>query len=242
MGIKEKESMKVEIWSDIACPWCYIGRRRLESALAQFEHRDQVEIIWRSYQLDPSAPREYPGSINDMLVRNMHISPQRAEAMHAQMTTLAAAEGLEYRFDLVRPGNSFDAHRLIHLAAQHGLQGEMKERLQQAYFTDGLSFSDPDTLVQLAVDVGLDADEARQMLEAETYSADVRADIRRAQMLGIGGVPFFLFDEKFAVSGAQPAELFTTALERAWAESHPVIELVGSNPDAGVCDDESCTV
>src|ERR1700755_1445815 len=144
--------MKIEIWSDIACPWCYIGRRRLETALAQFEHADEVEVIWRSYQLDPSAPREYAGSINDMLVEKMHINKQRAEAMHAQVTMLAAAEGLEYRFDRVRPGNSFDAHRLIHLAAHHNLQSEMKERLQKAYFTDGLSFSDPDTLVELATD------------------------------------------------------------------------------------------
>ncbi len=234
--------MKIEIWSDIACPWCYIGRRRLESALTQFEHSDQVEVIWRSYQLDPSAPREYPGTINEMLAEKKGIDPRRAEAMHAQVTALAAEEGLDYRFDQVRPGNSFDAHRLIHLAAQHGLQSEMKERLQKAYFTDGLSFSDPDTLVQLAAEVGLDADEARKVLAADSYTAEVRADIRKAQMLGISGVPFFVFDEKYAVSGAQPSTLFLTALERTWAESHPIVELIGADQDAGVCDDESCTV
>jgi predicted DsbA family dithiol-disulfide isomerase len=232
--------MKIEIWSDIACPWCYIGRRRLENALAQFEHRDQVEVIWRSFQLDPSAPREYDGSINQMLAELKGIDTHRAEAMHAHVTALAAQEGLDYRFDSVRPGNSFDAHRLIHLAARHGLQSEMKERVQKAYFTDGLSYSDPDTLVRLAVEVGLDADEVRQMLAGSDHAADVRADIRRAQMIGISGVPFFLFDEKFAVSGAQPAELFTTALERAWAESHPVVQLMGASDDAGVCTDETC--
>lgn len=232
--------MKIEIWSDIACPWCYIGRRRLESALAQFDHRDQVEVIWRSFQLDPSAPREYNGSINQMLSEMKGIDLRRAEAMHAHVTALAAQEGLDYRFDLVRPGNSFDAHRLIHLAAHHGLQSEMKERIQKAYFTDGLSFSDPDTLVQLAVEVGLDAHEVRQMLARNDYADDVRADIRRAQMIGISGVPFFLFDEKYAISGAQPAELFTTALERAWADSHPVMQLMGADADAGVCTDESC--
>jgi predicted DsbA family dithiol-disulfide isomerase len=139
--------------------------------------------------------------------------------MHAHVTALAAQEGLDYRFDRVRPGNSFDAHRLLHLAAHHDLQSEMKERLQKAYFTDGLVYSDPDTLAQLAVEVGLDADETRQMLETDAYAAGVRADVQRAQMLGINGVPFFLFGEKYAVSGAQPAELFLTALERAWADT-----------------------
>jgi predicted DsbA family dithiol-disulfide isomerase len=206
--------MKIEIWSDIACPWCYIGRRRFEKALNQFEHRDQVEIVWRSFQLDPNAPREYKGTINDMLVEKKGIDHRRAEALHAQLTALAAQEGLVYHFDRVRPGNSFDAHRLLHLAAHHHLQSEMKERLQKAYFTEGLSYSDPDTLVRLGVEVGLDADETRKMLETDAYSADVRADSRRAQMLGISGVPFFLFDEKYAISGAQPVELFLTTLER----------------------------
>ncbi|HVU14373.1 MAG TPA: DsbA family oxidoreductase [Phototrophicaceae bacterium] len=234
--------MKIEIWSDIACPWCYIGRRRLEHALEQFDHADQVEVIWRSFQLDPTAPREYKGSINDMLAETKGIDRGRAEAMHAHVTALAAQEGLDYRFDRVRPGNSFDAHRLLHLAAQHGLQSEMKERLQKAYFTDGLSFSDPDTLVQLASEIGLDADEARQALTTDAYAAAVRADIRRAQMLGIHGVPFFLFDEKYAVSGAQPTELFLTALERTWGESHPLIEVMGVETDEGVCDDENCVI
>lgn len=233
--------MKVEIWSDIACPWCYIGRRRFETALNQFEHRDQVEIVWRSFQLDPSAPREYAGSINEMLAEKKGIDIQRAEAMHAHVTELAADEGLEYRFDRVRPGNSFDAHRLLHLAAHHNLQSEMKERLQKAYFTDGLPFGDPDTLVQLAVEVGLDADEARKAMESDAYATEVHADARRARMIGVQGVPFFLFDEKYAVSGAQPPDLFTTALERTWADSHPVVQLVGDG-DAGLCDDDSCAV
>ena len=234
--------MKVEIWSDIACPWCYIGRRRFESAVSEFGHADQVEVVWRSYQLDPNSPREYKGTINEMLVEKMGIDPRRAAAMHDQMTALAAAEGLDYHFESVRPGNSFDAHRILHLAAHHGLQSEMKERLQRAYFTEGLSFSDPDTLVQLGVEVGLDADEIRKALDSDAYSTDVRADIRRARTIGIQGVPFFLFDEKYAVSGAQPAELFLTALERTWADSHPVVEIVGTSQDAGVCDDESCAI
>jgi predicted DsbA family dithiol-disulfide isomerase len=162
-------SIKVEIWSDIACPWCYIGRRRFEHALNQFGQPDAVEIVWRSFQLDPTAPREYPGTINDMLSESKGISRQQAEMMHEHVTQLAAQEGLDYRFDRVRPGNSFDAHRLLHLAAQHNRQSEMKERLQQAYFTEGLPFGDPETLVQLASEVGLDADEARAAMNSDAY-------------------------------------------------------------------------
>lgn len=214
--------MRVEIWSDITCPWCYIGRRRFERALERFPNRDEVEVIWRSFQLDPGAPSVYPGSSHEMLMQRYGISRERAQAMHAQVTNLAAAEGLEYNFDLVRPVNTHDAHRLIHLAAVHGRQGELKERLQKAYFTEGLILSDVDTLVRLAAETGLDADEARIALESSAFSDSVQADIRRAQMLGISGVPFFLFDETYGVSGAQPAEAFLNVLDRVWAESHPV--------------------
>jgi predicted DsbA family dithiol-disulfide isomerase len=234
--------MKIEIWSDIACPWCYIGRRRLEHALEKFEHRDHVEIVWRSFQLDPNAPRQYPGTVNDMLARKYGLSLPEAEARHAQITALAAAEGLDYHFERARPGNSFDAHRLVHLAAHHGLQGEMKERLQKAYFTDGLSFSDHDTLVQLAVEVGLDAEDTRRMLASDAYAAEVRTDIWQAQDIGIQGVPFFVFDDKYAVSGAQRCELFLSALERAWADSHPVLQMMTDTQEAPTCDDDTCAV
>jgi predicted DsbA family dithiol-disulfide isomerase len=221
--------MKVEIWSDIACPWCYIGRRRFEKALQQFEHRDQVEVLWRSFQLDPEAPKQYPESEEELLMQRYRISKEKVVAMHARVTALATQEGLDYHFDLVHPVNSFDAHRLIHLAGQHGLQGEMKERLQKAYFTEGRVVSDGETLVQLAVEVGLDADETRRMLETQADAAEVRADERRARVLGIDGVPFFLFDEKIAVSGAQPSEVFMTALQRAWTEIQPTVAVDGSD-------------
>ena len=214
--------MKVEIWSDIACPWCYIGRRRFENALNTFEHRDQVEVIWRSYQLDPSAPRDYAGNVNDMLSQRYGMSRQKAEATHARVTALAAIEGLDYHMDLAHPVNSLDAHRLIHLAAQHQLQSEMKERMQKAYFTDGMVISDLETLVQLAVDVGLDADETRQMLASKAFTAEVHEDVERGQAFGCNGVPYFVFDEKYAVSGAQPSELFSTALNNVSAKSHQV--------------------
>lgn len=234
--------MKVEIWSDIACPWCYIGRRRFEKALNQFEYRDQVEVIWRSHQLDPNAPRNYDGSVNDLVMQRYGMSLKQVEASHAQITALAHAEGLDYHLDKAHPVNSFDAHRLIHLAAHHHLQSEMKERLQKAYFTDGHVISDHETLVQLAVEVGLDAAETRQVLVDGSYGAEVRADGRRAQMLGSNGVPFFLFDEKYAVEGAQPTELFLTALERTWAETRPIKKLMEVEQGAGVCKDESCAI
>jgi predicted DsbA family dithiol-disulfide isomerase len=214
--------MKVEIWSDIVCPWCYIGRRRFEKALHQFAHHDRVEVIWRSFQLDPNAPRDFAGNVNDLLVQRYRMSREKAESTHAQVTALAALEGLDYHMDHAHPVNSLDAHRLIHLAAKHNLQSEMKERLQKAYFTDGLVISDPDVLVKLAVDVGLEADETRQMLGSERFAAAVRADSERAQALGCNGVPFFVFDEKYAISGAQPVELFLTGLEHAWTDSHPL--------------------
>ena len=211
--------MKVEIWSDIACPWCYIGRRRFEKALDQFAHHAEVEVIWRIYQLDPNAPLDYAGSVNDLLVQRYGMSGEKAELTHIRVTDLAAQEGLDYHLENAHPVNSLDAHRLIHLAAHHQLQGEMKERLQKAYFTEGMVVSDPDTLVQLALEVGLDPDETRQMLASSDYTAAVQADILRGQAFGCDGVPYFIFDEKYAVSGAQPVKLFLSAFERAWAES-----------------------
>ncbi len=212
--------MKVEIWSDIACPWCYIGRRRFETALAQLEHRAEVEVIWRSFQLDPNAPVDYTGTVNDMLSQRYGISQTQAEAMNARVTALAAEEGLDFHMERTHPVNSLNAHRLLHLAAAHHVQGEMKERLQRAYFTEGLFISDHETLVRLAGEVGLDPEEARRMLAGDAYADAVRADIRRAQAMGCNGVPFFVFDQKYGVSGAQPAATFVMALERTWADSH----------------------
>jgi predicted DsbA family dithiol-disulfide isomerase len=210
--------MKVEIWSDIVCPWCYIGRRRFEKALNQFEHRDQVEVIWRSYQLDPDAPHDYPGSVDDMLMQRYGMSREQAHSANDRVIRLAAAEGLEYHLDRAHPVNSFDAHRLIHLANSHNLQGEMKERLQKAYFTEGAVISDHETLVRLAEEVGLDANETRIMLESDSFVTAVQEEIEKARELGIDGVPFFFFDEITSIYGAQPVEVFTATLENTWAD------------------------
>src|ERR1019366_5512117 len=194
-------SLKVEIWSDVVCPWCYIGKRRFETALAGFAHRDDVEVVWRSFELDPNAPRTQPGTqpgtLNDMLARKYGTTPTQAAAMNAKVTVEAAGEGLEYHLDQARPGNTFDAHRLLHLAADRGLQGALKERLMKAYFTEGLAVGDKDALVPIAVEVGLNEDEVRAVLTGDAYAGAARADEQRAAAFGIRGVPFVIIDEKY---------------------------------------------
>lgn len=234
--------MKIEIWSDVVCPWCYIGKRRFESALADFPHRKDVEVIYRSFQLDPTTPSAVGASATDMLAKKYRISRERAEAMNARVSGLAAQEGLEYHLETARHANTFDAHRLIHFAASHGRQSEMKERLLRAYFTESADIGETETLTRLAGEVGLDAGAARAALESEDYAGDVRADERRAQMLGITGVPFFVIDEKYGVSGAQPAEVFAQALQEIWTESHPLIRAGEQSPDVGVCEGDICEV
>ena len=214
--------MKVEIWSDVVCPWCYIGKRRFERALAGFEHRDEVEVTWRSFELDPTAPRIREGDTAENLARKYGISREEAAANHDRIARLGAEEGLDYRFDIARGGNTFDAHRLVHLAAEHGLQAEAKERLMAAYFSEGEAIGDPDTLVRLAADLGLDPDEARGVLEGDAYATAVRADERDAAQLGVTGVPFFVLDRRYGISGAQPAEMIGEALQHAWRESEAV--------------------
>ncbi|HKV85576.1 MAG TPA: DsbA family protein [Ktedonobacterales bacterium] len=218
--------MHVEIWSDVVCPWCYIGKRRFETALAQFPHRDEVEVTYRSFQLDPDAPSHSEGTITEALASKYGVSRAQAEAMNSRVSGIAAQEGLDYHLETARRANTFTAHRLIHFAGARGRQHEMKERLLRAYFTESADIGDIETLVRLAVEIGLEAEEVREALAGDAYADAVRADERRARMLGITGVPFFVIDEKYGVSGAQPAELFMDALTQAWAESHTNFVLV----------------
>jgi predicted DsbA family dithiol-disulfide isomerase len=207
--------LTVEIWSDVVCPWCYIGKRRFEAALAEFPH--EVETVWRSFELDPGAPATREHSASEHLAAKYGMSLEQAQASHAQMTALAAREGLEYHFETARGGNSFDAHRLIHFAAAHGKQAEAQERVMRAYFTEGVAIGDREELVRLAADLGLDPDEARSVLDSDAYADAVREDERLAQRIGIDGVPFFVLDRRYGVSGAQPAEILVQALEHACA-------------------------
>jgi predicted DsbA family dithiol-disulfide isomerase len=208
--------VKVEIWSDVVCPWCYIGKRRFEAALRDFPH--PVEVTWKSFQLDPRATSAPAGGHAEHLAEKYGRSLEQAQQMVDSVTAAAAAEGLAYRLDIARSGNTFDAHRLLHLAKAAGVQDALKERLDRAYFTEGEPVDDPATLARLAVEVGLEADEVADVLATDRYADDVRADIDEAHALGISGVPFFVLDRRYGVSGAQPAELLRQALEQAHTE------------------------
>jgi len=230
--------MDVEIWSDIACPWCYIGKRRFEAALERFEHRDQVRVTWRSFELDPSAPREREGERAAILAAKYGVTLEQARQMEAHVAGIAAGEGLGFRPDIVRSGSTFDGHRLIHLAAEHGLQDAMKERLLAAHHCEGLLVSDHDTLVAQAEAVGLDPQEARAVLGSDRFADAVRADEAVAAKLGIRGVPFFVVDRRIGALGAQDPDVLLAMLRRGWEARSP-LTVVGDGEACGV-DGEGC--
>jgi predicted DsbA family dithiol-disulfide isomerase len=223
----------VEIWSDIACPWCYVGKRRFEAALAAFEHAGDVEVTWRSFELDPEAPAERPVSGAEHLAEKYGTSLEQAQAMNDRMTEVAATEGLEFHFERARGGNTFDAHRLVHLAAEHGKQDAMEERLMRAYLTEGELMSDHAALARLAAEVGLPADEVAGLLASDRFADAVRDDERTGASLGIRGVPFFVVDRQFGASGAQPPEALGELLRHAW-EARPKLEVVTTGESCGV--------
>jgi predicted DsbA family dithiol-disulfide isomerase len=212
----------VEIWSDIACPWCYVGKRRFEAAMAQFEHAEQVRVTWRSFELDPSAPPERDGERAAHLAEKYGTTVERARAMEQQMTEVAATEGLEFRFDIARSGTTFDAHRIIHLAEEHELGDRMKERLMRAYFTEGELMSDHDALARVAHEIGLPPDEVSDTLAGDRYADQVRDDQRTARQLGISAVPTFVIDRALGASGAHPPEALLDLLRQGWAARTPV--------------------
>ncbi|MGA9665828.1 MAG: DsbA family oxidoreductase [Gallionella sp.] len=206
--------MQIEIWSDVICPWCYIGKRRFETALAQSGHRGNINIVWRSFELDPNAPGQQPGTIRELLSHKYQVSLQEADEMIARVTAQAKGAGLEYRMDVAKRGNTFDAHRLIHFAAGEQTGDKATETIMHAYFCEGLAVGDPVALAKLAPKFGIAESEALAMLESDRYADAVRADESRAASFGISGVPFFVFDEKSGISGAQPVEVFAEALQQ----------------------------
>jgi predicted DsbA family dithiol-disulfide isomerase len=207
--------MQIEIWSDVICPWCYIGKRRFEQALAQFEKRDEVKITWRSFELDPKSPQQYDCTLDEMLGKKYGVSVQQAAEMNARVSGVAREVGLEYRLSEARPGNTLDAHRLLHFATAQGVGDRATECVMSAYFSAGLPVGDRTALARLAPEFGIEESAALAMLESNDYTEAVRADEARAAKLGISGVPFFVFNEKFGVSGAQPVEVFVQALQEA---------------------------
>lgn len=216
--------LPIDVWSDIVCPWCYIGKRRLESALARFPHAADVRVTWRAFELDPSAPKvSLTGeSQAERLAKKYGRSLREAEGMIENVANVARGEGLEFDHAHARHSNTFDAHRLVYLAAQHGLGGAMKERLMRAHHCEGEAIGDASTLVRLGTEVGLDSDSVSALLASDDFAKAVRDDEQLAHELGITGVPCFVIARRFGVSGAQPADVLLGALERAWSELPPV--------------------
>jgi predicted DsbA family dithiol-disulfide isomerase len=206
----------VEIWSDIACPWCYVGKRRFEAALAAFEHRDEVTVTWRSFELDPEAPRAREGDHATHIAKKYGIEREQAVASQQNLAQVAAGDGIEMHFELTKGANTFDAHRLVHLAAAHGEQDAMTERLFRAHHSEGELVSDHEVLARLAADVGLPGDEVGATLASDRYGAQVREDEMLAARIGIQGVPFFVVDRAIGVSGAQSPDVLGELLRRGW--------------------------
>src|SRR5712671_3516936 len=211
--------MQIHIWSDVVCPWCYVGKRRLERALDGFAHRDQVQVTHRAFQLDPARPRGETSRRRTMLMSKYRRTAAEVLEMDRKMEALAAAEGLEYHLtDANLTGNTLDAHQLVQLAGTHGLQDAALERLYRAYFTEQRSLFDRESLVSLGGEAGLDTNEARQALESGAFVDAVVTDLNEAKSLGVTGVPYFVVDRRYAISGAQQSEVFSQALARAWEE------------------------
>jgi predicted DsbA family dithiol-disulfide isomerase len=230
------ERLRIDVWSDIACPWCYVGKRQLEAALDQFPESQRVQITWRAFELDGSAPKvREPVDYAERLGRKYGTTAEQAQAMIDRMTGVARGVGLDFRFDRIRPGNTFDAHRLLHLAALRGVQDAVKERFLRGYLTEGEAIGDGSTLIRLSREAGLDADEVASVLGSDRYADDVRADEAEANALGISGVPFFVIGS-YGVSGAQSPAVLLDVLAKAWSERGDGAEL----PEGAACGPDGC--
>lgn len=236
-----QNKMQVEIWSDVMCPFCYIGKRKFEPALAQFSDRDEIEIVWKSFQLDPNQPTVPDKTVQQYLAERKGMSLQQAQQMNDHVTNIAKQAGLTFHFDKAVLANSFDAHRVSHLAKENGLQNELEEQLFAAYFTDGKNTADHATLVELGTGIGLNADDVETVLQSDQYADEVRTDIYEARQLGVQGVPFFVFNRKYAVSGAQESQTFLRAISQSFAEwkkaqSQTVLEVI----EGPTCTTDGC--
>lgn len=234
--------MLVEIWSDVVCPWCFIGKRRFERALAGFEGRDDVEVVYRSFELDPTAPAVGVESIREALGRKYGRTPEQVSQMMGQVSELAAAEGLAFDYEHVLQTKTIDAHRLLHLALESGgldLKGRLKDALLSAYFEAGRSMGDHEVLAEVATSVGLDASQVADVLDSDRYADRVQTDLDQARAFGISGVPFYVFDRRLAVSGAQPTEVFAQALAQAAAATEPKLSVLA---DGTVCGPDGCAI
>ncbi|MBZ5737185.1 DsbA family oxidoreductase [Nocardioides mangrovi] len=238
--------MKIEIWSDVVCPWCFVGKRRLETALAGFPHRDEVEIVYRSFQLDPTAPQHGHELSTGVIARKYGRTEDEMRDMQQQLIDLAAVEGLDFKLFETVHTNTLDAHRLLHLALETGgaaLQRDLKEALLSAYFEQARNVGDHDVLTEIAVGAGLDEARVREVLAGSDFADAFEADVAQARAYGATGVPFFVVDQKYGVSGAQPAELFAQVLDQAWTASHPVLQMAGGDAaDDAACGPDGCPI
>ena len=237
--------MRIDVWSDVVCPWCFVGLANLDTALAGFPQRDDVEVVLHSFQLEPDAPRRDDTPLVELLARKYGTSVEQMRSNQQRLVDLGAERGIDFRFDDAIRANTFDAHRLIHLAADHGLARAMKDRLGTSYFTEGKAIGDPAVLREEAISVGLPADEVDEVLAGDRYADAVATDVEAAQRIGISGVPFFVFDGRYGVSGAQPDGVLRDALDQAWSEREPAITMVGSADaatDGDACGPDGCEV
>lgn len=210
--------MKIEIWSDVMCPFCYIGKKRFDTALEKFPHKDEVEVEWKSYQLNPHLTTQSGKTINEYLAEHKGISIEEARSLNEHVTAMAAEVGLTYKMDQAVVANSFMAHRMTHFAKTKGKQSELEELLFKSYFTEGKNIDDIDTLLQLGEEIGLDKNELKSILESNQFAEDVQKDIYEAHQVGLKGVPFFVYNNQYGISGAQPKELFEQTLQQAYDE------------------------
>ena len=234
--------MNIEIWSDFVCPFCYIGKRRLEQALEQFPHRKDVTVVFRSFELDPNAPKETPLTIHEIIAQKYGITVEEAKRANADIGRQAEAVGLTFRFDTMKPTNTFDAHRLAQYAKEKGKLQDVVEQLFFAYFTESKHISDRDVLLDIAEAAGLDRSETEAVLDGDRYTEQVREDEAEAAQLGVRGVPFFVLNRKYAISGAQPIEVFRQALEKVWEEEQQASSLQPLADEGGACTDGNCSI
>jgi len=234
--------MNIEIWSDFVCPFCYIGKRRLEQALEQFPHRKDVTVVFRSFELDPNAPKETPLTIHEIIAQKYGITVEEAKRANADIGRQAEAVGLTFRFETMKPTNTFDAHRLAQYAKEKGKLQDVVEQLFFAYFTESKHISDRDVLLDIAEAAGLDRSETEAVLDGDRYTEQVREDEAEAAQLGVRGVPFFVLNRKYAISGTQPIEVFRQALEKVWEEEQQASSLQPLADEGGACTDGNCSI
>ena len=234
--------MKVEIWSDFACPFCYIGKKRFEKVLAEFPFKDEVEIVFKAYQLNPNAPKQMVGSAYENFAKSHHMSEDGARKRFAMFTKIKKNEGLVYDYDKIQMTNTLDAHRLAKWSNQFGKESKLTDRFMKAYFSEGKNLADHHTLLALIEELGLDVTKAKAILQSDDFKLEAKQEMQEGASVGVQGVPFFVIDRKYGISGAQEAGYFRQALQQIYEETKPVKKVEIKGEAGAVCDDETCEI